>query len=474
MERTCYVRAARYNRCMKVNTLDTALALSDRDLVDRIHALVAAERETAAELVGHLAALELRPSLYAAQGYGSLFDYCTQVLKLSEDAACTRTRAARICRTFPIVLDLLSSGVVTLTALRLLQPHLTAENHEAVLARAAHKSCEEIKALVAELAPQPDVPSSVRKLPSEPTPDPGSGPGLVFEERTTSAAVIEGSPDGTSSVVPGSGCPAGATPTTGLLGAPMPPIRLAVAAGPRPVIQVLAPERYRVQFTIGQDTHDKLRRLQALMRREIPTGDVAAIFDQAVDLMLEKVERAKLGANRRKSRRPGRRKGSATYENRIRFETDGCGTEEAEALEPDAAPAVNADETRAASKDGTSAASKEGTSAASRDATTAASTDAVSSTSVAVMSRRLEPTRHVPNRVKRAVWWRDRAQCAFVSATGHRCTQRAFLEIHHIRPYALDGPSTVENLSLRCRRHNAYEAELVFGTRRATTPRAGH
>lgn len=419
---------------MNKNILQSAAALSDGDLLARLEALAGTERETTAELVAHLAALELRPSLYAALGYGTLFDYCTQALRLSEDAACTRTRAARTCRRFPVVLDLLSSGAVSLTTIRLLQPHLTADNHEAVLARATHKSCDEIKALVAELAPQPDVPSSVRKLPGEPTPDPGSGPGLIFEERTTSEAVIEVSPDGTSSVVPGSACPAGATPTTGLLGAPIPPIRLAVAAGPRSVIQALAPERYRVQFTIGQDTHDKLRRLQALLRREIPTGDVAAIFDQAVDLMLEKVERAKLGANRRKSRRPGTRKGSATYENRIRFETDGRGTEEAEVSEPDAARVANTDATR----------------------------------------QRPKTSRHVPNPVKRAVWWRDRAQCAFVSATGHRCTQCAFLEIHHIRPYALDGPSTLENLSLRCRRHNAYEAELVFGTRRVTTPGGGH
>ena len=406
---------------MNTNILQTAVALPDGDLLSRIEALAGTERETTAELVAHLAALELRPSLYAALGYGTLFDYCTQALRLSEDAACTRTRAARTCRRFPIVLDLLSSGAVSLTTIRLLQPHLTAANHEAVLARATHKSCDEIKALVAELAPQPDVPSSVRKLPSEPTPAPASGPGLIFEERTTSEAVIEVSPDGTSSVVPGSACPAGATPTIGLLGAPTPPIRLAAAAGPRPVIQPLAPERYRVQFTIGQDTHDKLRRLQALLRREIPTGDLAAIFDQAVDLMLEKVERAKLGANRRKSRRPATRKGSATYENRIRFETDGRGTEE----ESDAAAPVNTDATR----------------------------------------QRPKPSRHVPNPVKRAVWWRDRGQCAFVAETGHRCTQRAFLEIHHIQPYALYGPAAVGNLSLRCRRHNAYEAELVFGTR---------
>jgi hypothetical protein len=32
----------------------------------------ASEREASAELVAHLAALDSRPALYAAQGYGSL------------------------------------------------------------------------------------------------------------------------------------------------------------------------------------------------------------------------------------------------------------------------------------------------------------------------------------------------------------------------------------------------------------------
>ena len=42
--------------------------------------------------------------------------------------------------------------------------------------------------------------------------------------------------------------------------------------------------------------------------------------------------------------------------------------------------------------------------------------------------------------------------------------ERSFLELHHIQPYAMDGPATASNISLRCRRHNQYEAELVFGT----------
>jgi len=65
--------------------------------------------------------------------------------------------------------------------------------------------------------------------------------------------------------------------------------------------------------------------------------------------------------------------------------------------------------------------------------------------------------------VDRAAWTRDEGQCGFVSKDGRRCTERAFLEFHHIQPFALGGPATAENISLRCRRHNQYEAELVFG-----------
>ena len=57
----------------------------------------------------------------------------------------------------------------------------------------------------------------------------------------------------------------------------------------------LAPERYRVQFTIGEETEKKLRRLQRLLRREIPDGDPAVIFDKALDLLLARTENRKEG-----------------------------------------------------------------------------------------------------------------------------------------------------------------------------------
>jgi hypothetical protein len=98
---------------MSINTLALASGLSDHDLLARIGVLAGREREATVELVAHLAVLEARPALYAAQGYGSLFTYCTEVLRLSEDATCNRIQAARACRDFPVILDLLASGAMS-------------------------------------------------------------------------------------------------------------------------------------------------------------------------------------------------------------------------------------------------------------------------------------------------------------------------------------------------------------------------
>jgi len=151
----------------------------------------------------------------------------------------------------------------------------------------------------------------------------------------------------------------------------------------RPAITSLAPERYRVQFTIGAATHEKLRRAQELLRREIPDGDPGAIFDRALALLLEDVARRKLA----ETAKPRPRQRTRTR------------------------------------------------------------------------------SRHIPAPVKRAVWLRDRGRCGFVAANGRRCTERVFLEFHHREPYAIGGEATVTNVSLRCRAHNVYEAELAFGPR---------
>jgi hypothetical protein len=60
---------------------------------------------------------------------------------------------------------MLADGRLHLTAIAKLGPHLTLENREALLKRAAHRSRREIEELVAELSPRPDAPAVMRKLP---------------------------------------------------------------------------------------------------------------------------------------------------------------------------------------------------------------------------------------------------------------------------------------------------------------------
>ena len=61
-----------------------------------------------------------------------------------------------------------------------------------------------------------------------------------------------------------------------------------------PVTSPLSAERYKVPFTVSRETHDKLRRAQDLLRHSIPDGDPAAVFDRALTLLLEHLERAVL------------------------------------------------------------------------------------------------------------------------------------------------------------------------------------
>jgi hypothetical protein len=144
----------------------------------------------------------------------------------------------------------------------------------------------------------------------------------------------------------------------------------------------LAPERYKIQFTINRETHEQLCRAQSLLRHTISNGDPAAIFERALALLVTELERGKLAA----AIRP----------------RHGCGSS--------------------------------------------------------------SHSRHIPASVRRAVWHRDGERCAFKGAQG-RCTETGFLEFHHVVPFAAGGETTAENLELRCRAHNAYEAEQNFGSR---------
>jgi 5-methylcytosine-specific restriction endonuclease McrA len=60
------------------------------------------------------------------------------------------------------------------------------------------------------------------------------------------------------------------------------------------IVKPLDAERYKVQFTVSQETFERLRRAQDLMRHVCADGDVAMVFERALTLLLEHLERTRL------------------------------------------------------------------------------------------------------------------------------------------------------------------------------------
>jgi hypothetical protein len=61
------------------------------------------------------------------------------------------------------------------------------------------------------------------------------------------------------------------------------------------------------------------------------------------------------------------------------------------------------------------------------------------------------------------VWQKANAQCEYIDPlTNKRCEATHYLELDHIMPFALGGPTTTENLRLLCSNHNKLEALKYF------------
>ena len=88
---------------------------------------------------------------------------------MSEDEAYLRINAARVGRRFPRVLSLFAEGMLHLTAIKLLRPHLTPDNHVQVLERRAARVSERSSCWWPSLLPG-RCPAGMRKLPDSQAP----------------------------------------------------------------------------------------------------------------------------------------------------------------------------------------------------------------------------------------------------------------------------------------------------------------
>ena len=260
--------------------LEPALhTVPDDELLRRLGELVSHSRRAEADLVLHIGEVEAR-RLYAREASPSMFAYCTERLHLSEAEAYRRITVARAARKHEVLLAMLRDGRLHLTGITMLAPLLTPENRDAVLERATHRSKRQLEELVAELSPRPDAPSRMRKLPDGRSAPPSGAPQGHHSAGSTALELV---PDRVHTLATPTITPLGVAPRAATPGPPSPAPRLAV-------VEPLSPTRYKVQFTASAEFRDKLERLSALMRAEVPDGDLAAVVERAVTEAIERIE----------------------------------------------------------------------------------------------------------------------------------------------------------------------------------------
>ena len=238
--------------------------LSDGVLLRNLATLVSQERATTAALLAHLAEVDER-KLYLPAAYPSMFAYCVGELRFSEDAAYKRINAARTGRQFPAIFPALAEGRLHLTSVLMMASHLTPENAGELLAAAAHKTKTELELQLAQRFPRPELPERVQALGPAPTLGPVDqlAPERVEQPQTELA-----------------------------------PERVEASA-PRPKVTPLSPERFAIQFTIGQRAYEKLRNAQALLGHQVPAGEIATVFERALDALVGQLEKSKFAATSR-------------------------------------------------------------------------------------------------------------------------------------------------------------------------------
>ena len=254
----------------------------DEVLLRNTQTLIAEERGTMAFVLAHLAEIDAR-KLYAPLGYPSMFAYCVEELRFSEDSAKKRIQAARIARQYPILFTELAEGRLHVTAICVLAPHLTEENVLEIVRAAAHRRQSEIYDLLRVCTPASDGAQGV--LAPEPTSADTEGAvqhlGLTFGQHAVQQVGASGSA--------GLAHARGAAQHVG-------------AGSLSSQVEELVP------LMVRPEIKDRVRYLQALLSHALPSGDVSKVLARALDLLADEVEKRRFGTgNGSRRRRTGAR-----------------------------------------------------------------------------------------------------------------------------------------------------------------------
>jgi hypothetical protein len=394
--------------------------LSDAELLTATRRLVGRSNQLLAALLAHLGEVEVR-GIHRTRACSSLYTYCIYELRYSEDEAYRRVAAARLVRRFPTLLDAVASGELHLTGLLMLGPHLTEQNIGQVLLRAKYRTKKEIARLVRELDPLPEVPPRIEPL--GPAPARLVPPAPTWEAFVSSLCPVrELSPgDRPSDWMQDVNESDEAAPAFFALSDNETVSTGAGASGQTPTAEPLSPQRYKVQFTAGEEYVKLVEEARALLSHSAPRATLDEIALRAMRDFVAELKRRKHAVVARPRKR--------------------------DLATPPPAESVDASRSTA-------------------ERESARKSDTVSESGQQSEVESKSPRRrgrHVPAAVRRAVFERDEGRCSYADVSGQRCAETRRLELHHLKAFARGGDHTADNLTLRCHAHNALAAEEDLG-----------
>src|SRR5215467_14420096 len=231
--------------------------LSDEELLSGLSAVCSEARRLLGRMLLYLIEVEQR-RLDLKAACSSLYDFCQRRLYMSESEAVRRIEAARLLKRFPSIRGYLERGDIHLTGLLLLRGHLTEANVDELLAAAQGKTKRELEELLAARAPRPDVMATITELTAP----------VVAGHALEASVALSSFPS---------------------------PAQVASPLDAQARLEPLSPARHRLELTISADVRAKLERATSLLGHRIPNGRLELVLDRALDALLAKLEKERLG-----------------------------------------------------------------------------------------------------------------------------------------------------------------------------------
>lgn len=450
-------------------------ALSNDAIVERLDELDGLERSNVLESVFLLAEMGRRDH-HLKLGFGSLFAYCFERLGQERSFAYRRSTAANLINRFPVIAGYLRDGRLSITTLVPLRKVLKPETHLRILDQASGLSEQQIKRLVASLAPRSVSRDVVRRIPARVVETLSTNYSAESKPELLPSSIGDNSAGGNSTGVAAAVASkdAGPLPRTPELIA-MPP--------PRPRLEPLCAEFTRIGFSADSAFMSLLEQTRAALSHTVADGDLQEVFRESMRLALEAVSRRRLGARSRSIDFASTQSNAITDSTSVRstsassaHDDDSEGSASTSALSSSSPVSVLKpdEEIPSAGRPGSASpvsvltpiAAAAGSAEESwlpgweEDFGTAgfgSKLESVPGTVTGLVGG------YVSLEVRVFVWNRDGGCCAFEGPDGHRCRSRWQVEFGHIVAFALGGAPTAANIRLVCRSHNQHEARVDFG-----------